>query len=273
MATDTIIVHGKEYDASELTVENYTAGHGEIDYHYNNQKRTGPVTEIVIHETVTCSSLGTVRVLEPKSPKNPGGRGLGIHFIADPDGTLYQHGDLADDFLWHATVHNSASIGVETVNPFDPKLLPKKDSPWSQVIDAPWAGGKYVVPTPDQAESVAGLIDWVTSDRDDKPPELQIPLVWHGLRGTKMSLGRVPGANVQKPGIYAHMYFDHGDGAWLVLYAWMRLVAGLSAEDAYAEAVKRATGAHNDGVDVSDLIPADSTDGVADASNSPAQVT
>jgi hypothetical protein len=252
MAADTLIVHGVEYDATPIKVENFSAGNGEINYRFNNQRRKGPVNEIVVHETVTRSSLSTVKVLEPKTAANPGGRGLGVHFIIDPDGTAYQHGDLSDDLLWHATMHNPVSVGIETVSPYQPNLMPK-DGPWSQVIAAPWAvGGKYVVPTKEQSETVSNLLWWMTDPC--AAPELTIPQTWIGLKGGTMSLGRVAGADKLSPGIYAHTYFDHGDGSWLVLYSWLRLVAGLSQEDAYAEAVRRATGVRN--ADVSDLIPA-----------------
>jgi hypothetical protein len=55
------------------------------------------------------------------------------------------------------------------------------------------------------------------------------------------------------PGVLAHQYFDHADGAWLALYAWLRIEAGLGAERAFEEAERRATGAHTS-ADVSDLV-------------------
>jgi hypothetical protein len=67
-------------------------------------------------------------------------------------------------------------------------------------------------------------------------------------------MGPVGAAKTVSPGIYAHHYFGHADGAWLVLYAWLRLEAGLSKEDARTEAVRLATGAHALGVDVSEYI-------------------
>lgn len=254
MASDTIIAHGKEYDASPLSVENWTAGKGEIDFHFKNKVRAKPlVSEIIVHETVTCSSLSTVKVLEPASPSNPGGRGLGVHFIVDPSGLVYQHADLADETMWHATMHNEVSIGIETTNPVDPRYMPK-NGPWSTIIDAPWAGGKYVVPTKEEAEAVANILGWCI--KDGCPPELQIPLTFIGLTDGKMTLGRVQGATNLVPGIYAHHYFDHGDGAWLVLYSWLRLVASMDPDTAYDEAIKRATGVHiGGGADVSDLLP------------------
>ncbi len=217
-------------------------------YRFVNKKRTRPVTEFVVHETVTNTWQETVRVLQPKSESNPGGRGLGVHLIADADGTMYQHADLAQDVTWHGSQHNDMSVGVETVNPFLPRYE-HKGGLWTDVIsNAPWAlEGRYLVPTPQQAESVSRTIDWITSP----DARLAIPRTWRGLRGSVMAMGPFREASVPAPGIYAHHYFGHGDGSWLVLYAWLRLEAKLSPEDARAEAIRLATGAQQSGVDLS----------------------
>ena len=65
-------------------------------------------------------------------------------------------------------------------------------------------------------------------------------------------MGRVYGAEQCHPGVYAHHYFGHADGAWPVLYAWLRLEAGLAPCAAYETAVARATGVRRV-VDLSDL--------------------
>lgn len=222
-------------------------------YRFKNQARPGAVTEVVVHETVTRSWQDTVRVLQPSSPQNPGGRGLGVQFIADHDGTIYQHGDLKTDELWHASQHNGASVGIEVVNPYDPKLAPH-GGPWKDVIqDAPWAaGGRYVVPTPEQAEAVCQLVGWLCTPDSG----LSIPRTWVGRRGgSVMAMGPFDAAKSTSPGIYAHHYFGHADGAWLVLYAWLRLEAQLPPDDARAKAIELATGAHASGVDLSSLEP------------------
>lgn len=41
-------------------------------------------------------------------------------------------------------------------------------------------------------------------------------------------------------GIWAHTYFGHSDGAWLVLYAWLRIEAHYSAKEAYDQAIELA---------------------------------
>lgn len=251
MATDTIIVGGTELAAPVgLKVLNFQ---DQSVYRFKNQSRpVKKVTEVIVHETVTRSWQDTVRVLQPPSPSNPGGRGLGVHFIAAPDGTIYQHGDLLLDELWHASQHNPVSVGIETVNPYDPKLMPA-GGPWHDVIqNAPWAaGGKYVVPTAEQSEAVYQLVKWLTSSDSG----LSIPPTFTGLQqGNKLAMGPLASAKNLSPGIYAHHYFGHADGAWLVMYAWLRSVAGKSPSDARSAAIGAATWAHSAGVDLSPYL-------------------
>ncbi len=203
------------------------------------QGRRRRVTELVVHETVTRSVASTIAVLRQ--------RGLSVHLILGPDGELTQHGDFAD-VLWHAGPgHNAQSVGVEVVNP---TLARYARAPWTRTIAAPWAAeGSYVLPTPAQAEAVTELIDWVTSE---PAPPVEVPYRWPGLVTGQVQLGRVPAAAGPCPGILAHHYFGHADGAWLVLYAWLRLEGGLDAPTAFEEAARRATGVAA-AADVSDL--------------------
>lgn len=202
-------------------------------------------TQLVVHETVTRSASSTVAVLKR--------RGLSVHLVLGPDGELTQHGDLARDVLWHAgPLHNRTSLGVEVVNPYYPRLL-RKALPWERTIAAPWAHeGAYVLPTAAQAEALASLVRWATSA---PAPGLEVPRRWPGLREGVMRLGRVRDTTKPTPGVLAHHYFGHADGAWLVLYAWLRLEADLPPELAYEEAVRRATGVRW-AADVRDLLPA-----------------
>ncbi|MBC7173317.1 MAG: hypothetical protein H5U40_12840 [Polyangiaceae bacterium] len=70
-----------------------------------------------------------------------------------------------------------------------------------------------------------------------------------------MALARVALAKRPSPGVLAHHYFGHADGAWLVLYAWLRLEADMPPFVAFEEAVRRAEGARGS-ADVRDLISA-----------------
>ena len=69
------------------------------------------------------------------------------------------------------------------------------------------------------------------------------------------TLGRILKARLRKPWIYAYHYFGHADGTWLVLYAWLRIEAGMNSQAAFEEAVKRAVGAKKS-IDLSDIIKA-----------------
>jgi hypothetical protein len=216
-------------------------------YRFINKKRPAippntrvAVNAVVVHETVTNSHEETVAVLKQ--------RGLGVHFIADADGTIYQHADAFRDDMWHGSQFNELSVGIETVTPYNPGFAGPV-APWKDVIDAPWAyKGKYVLPTPSQAEAVAQLVNFLTSAEANP---IAIPQLWPGFQHThKLSMGRVAADVRENPGIHAHIYFGHADGGWLVLYTWLRLEPGLSPEDAYTKAKALATGAHSAGIDL-----------------------
>lgn len=213
---------------SGLDITNF---HDPAVHRFDGRHRTGrTVTELIVHESVTRSAADTVAVLKR--------RRLGVHLIVAADGRVTQHGDLANDRLAHAGGHNGPSVGIEVTNPYYPKYL-RDGLPWSRVIDAPWAHrDRYVVPTPEQAEATAKLVVWLTSP---DAVGLSIPRTWIGLDGGRIAMGRVAGADQRRPGVYAHHNFHHADGAWPVLYAWLRLEAGLAPCAAYEEAVGLAT--------------------------------
>ena len=189
------------------------------------RRRGSPCTEIVVHETVTVDVPSTVHVLRE--------RGLGVHAIVDSDGVLYYFSDLADSIQWHASQHNNASFGVEVVNPVEPKYRPKS-GPWSEEISAKSIpGGRYVVPTLQQCEAVTSI---VRASTDGSLPGLSIPRHWIGEVADHIQFGRVRQAYTPSPGIYAHCYFGHSDGGFLVAYAWLRLAIHEEPEQAYRAA-------------------------------------
>lgn len=240
---DTLIVASEELEPPQgLLVRNFR---DPSVVRFKGRSRVGRrVTELILHETVTRSVAATVKVLMR--------RGLGVHLIVGPDGDVTQHGDLADDRLAHAGGHNGPSVGVEVVNPYYPYLL-RDELPWRRTIKAPWAHkGEYVLPTPAQAEATAKLADWITSPN---AAGLHVPRAWCGLDGARLSMGRIADGDTRRPGIWAHTYFHHADGAWLVLYAWLRLEAGLAPCVAYEEAARRAEGQRR--VDLADLMTDD----------------
>ncbi len=206
------------------------------------------VVEIISHETVTRSWADTVRVLQLQH--------LGVHLIVDEHGQVCQHADLATDMTWHASQHNGPSVGIELVNPYVPEYMPA-GGPWKDVLDpCPWAaGGKYVLPLPAQAETLAQLVGWLTSPASTLP----IPLAWPTFDGHAVAMGRVAACERPPvPGVIPHMAFAHADGPWLVLYLFLRLELGLCAQDAYGHASALAVRATAPGylADVSDLLTA-----------------
>ena len=236
----TLIAAGRDVEASSLRVRNFRAP-GVV--RFNGQSRIGRgVDELILHETVTRSTNATVNVLLKRK--------LGVQLIVGPDGEVTQHGDLAHDRLAHAGGHNGPSVGIEVVNPYYPKYASTK-LPWKRIIDAPWAHQKrYVVPTPEQAEATAQLVRLLTSGDVEG---LSIPRTWRGLSGPRLAMSRLADGDQRAPGIYAHTYFHHADGAWLVLYAWLRLEAGMPGCIAYEEAIRRATDVRRF-VDLADLM-------------------
>jgi peptidoglycan hydrolase-like protein with peptidoglycan-binding domain len=213
---------------SELNIRNFLDPR--VPRFPGRNRRGRSVYELIVHETVTRSVADTIKVLNK--------RGLGVHMIMGPNGEITQHGDLADKTEWHASQHNGVSVGIEVVNPYYPKYL-QPGLPWTQVISAGWAHeGRYVVPTPQQAEAVSQLIEWITSPA---AAGLAIPRTWIGRSGPMMAMGRMAGAEKRKPGVYAHTYFAHADGSWLVLYAFLRIEKGRTPAQAYGEAIQLAT--------------------------------
>ncbi|WP_223643766.1 N-acetylmuramoyl-L-alanine amidase [Corallococcus sp. EGB] len=234
-----IVRGGPAPEVADLAVRTFADG----EVRFASKGRRTRVTELVIHETVTRSVESTLSVLRKC--------GLSVHLVLGPDGQFTQHGDLTSDVLWRAgPVHNEPSFGVEVVNPYYPRLL-RKGLPWERTIKAPWAHeGQYVLPTPAQAEAVAALVRWATSA---PAPGIEVPRRWPGLRAGSFQFGPVAEAQKPLPGVLAHHYFGHADGAWLVLYAWLRIEAGLTPDVAFEEAVKRTTGVCR--ADVRDLLP------------------
>lgn len=239
-----ILIHDKELaHYRELTVQNYMLD-GLVRFK-NKARKPALVNELIIHETVTRSAADTVLVLNQRK--------LGVHFIVDEEGIVRQHADLLDDEMWHASQHNGLSVGIEVVNPYYPRFMPAK-GPWNQVIPAPWAHeGRYCLPTREQAEATAQLTMWLTSSNAEG---LDIPRTWIGIReeAKTLSMGPFESAKKSAPGIYAHHYFGHMDGAWLVLYSWLRIEGAMGPEAAYLEAIRLGTGARTS-VDVAARFP------------------
>lgn len=230
-ATTPLLVGGRRVSGPEGVVVRSFEDDPRVARFDGPMRRPEDVDEVVVHETVSRSGAATARILRQ--------RGLGVQLVVDEAGVLVQHGDLLARLSHAGRVHNARGVGIEVVNPYYPRLLRPRD-PWTRVLeDAPWAHEKrYVLPLPAQAETLMRTVAWLASDA----PGLSIPRRWPGHLDDGFALGRVAACARPQPGVLAHTYFGHADGSWLVLYAWLRLEAGLTPEAAYAEAVSKATG-------------------------------
>lgn len=220
-----MIIRGERFP-SPLRVTTWLDGAARLP----SKGRRDSAVAVVLHETCTRSTEATVRTLQ--------NRGLGCHFIVGPDGEVSQHADLATEITWHAGSHNSHSIGIEVVNPYYPTSV-KAGDPWGRRIAAAWAHrGEYALPTLASAEAVVSLLRFLTlSDA------LDVPRRWPSMLGTTAHFQPVETCAKPTPGIYAHQHCGaHADGAWLVLYAWLRIEAHLTPSEAFEEAARRASG-------------------------------
>tara|TARA_S200002703_G_scaffold129319_1_gene116333 strand:+ start:2032 stop:3474 length:1443 start_codon:yes stop_codon:yes gene_type:complete len=202
----------------------------------NEQKFTGKdrdldkIKHFVIHDTVSTTSEETINQIKSK--------GYGIHYVVSESGTLITTGEWKER-LGHAGAYNSTSIGVEVVNPAYVSNL-GGDTTWndSLIKPAPWAWTEdyrntktFIVPTAKQMETVWNLCQIVTSPETG----MKIPLEFIGLdkqQNTFVMTGRNPYSKLDKskPGILAHSYLKHGDGAATVLYCFLRST-GMSPEE------------------------------------------
>lgn len=185
-----------------------------------------PITQIVLHESVTSSREATVKVLR--------GRSLGVHYIVDRDGSVTQHAPI-DKACAHAegfgkaSLHNEASIAVEVVNRY---YGGRPEARGYERINAVWAHkGVYVVPSPTQLESVWQLVHVLCAQH-------KIPLVFPGVqRVLKLGPQRFVWGRIAKhevPGIMAHARWAHADALFVEHYCLARHL-GCEPEDAFAQ--------------------------------------
>ena len=190
------------------------------------------VTTFVLHETVSNTATKTIATLKNK-------RNIGIHYILSETGELFQTANW-NRKLYHASTSylNSTSIGVEVVSPYYGKARNGPEGEyvkktWPKFIkNAPWAHeGSYILPTPKQMEAVWKLTQKLTSPKSG----LSIPLKFVGFErdnGRLVITGNQNYLKAEGPGIYAHSYKDHADGASLSLYCFCR-AGGLDPQTAY----------------------------------------
>lgn len=202
---------------------------------YKSVDRRGrTVNAVVKHESTNGSAAATHGILVR--------RDCGVHLtvteLTDAVGRclVRQHHDLAWERVVHAASLNGPSVGVEVINAYyhewakPPANERRIVGAW---VDAGPDGEKdYVPPLPRQCEAVALLTEWLTSN-DVEEPAFQIQRRWVGLDGDgNLAMSSVDHAT-REPGIQAHTYSHHADGAFPVLYALLRLEGHLGRDSAW----------------------------------------
>lgn len=225
--SNCLIIDGKSIALSQelidlgITASNYW---DDDEKRFDQYRKRSEVTHFVIHESVTMSASQTNRVLDIKRKRSAAkgqnrGKGYdyGIHLNLCPDGHITCHADLVRHRLVQANQLNDDSIGIEVVNPYNPKFA---KPPFTETIDAPWwcwkpRNGKkvYTLPTPAQMRAIWPLCKFLCDVIPTLP--LAFPTQHLGRRNTRIENwrnGAKPG-----PGIVAHRDFaSHADGRYLL---------------------------------------------------------
>ena len=166
------------------------------------QRRRGTlVNSLIIHQSVTSSVGSTERVLRK--------RGLGVHFMIDYDGTIYQFGPLAKSMA-HGNERNSTSLAIELINPYT-----KTSTKWPEMIEpSPTAWRKReAADTPAQLEALDALVailcghGWACSG--DVTIDIPLAFPTQGAKGPSrgsalwfdLSVGGII-AHGHRPGVY-----------------------------------------------------------------------
>jgi hypothetical protein len=175
-----------------------------------------PLKWIVLHETSGNTASRCKETLLNK--------GLGVQLILERNGILSQHGDLFLDRMYHASILNNQSIGIEVVNPYAPSLM-GKNLYRRNTIPAEWwtwcpdkLDRRYVLPTQEQLKTLEKLIPFLCV-------ELSIPYIFPtiGLNKTqrKVNPSGFLRRLIPESGIVAHQDFaSHADGRYLVEYLY-----------------------------------------------------
>ncbi len=152
-----------------------------------------------------------------------------------------QNGLPRDRVRW-PTLRDTSWAGLDRHDP-DRRRVRNPVTGEREVVNGPlpresWnASRHYVRPTHEQLEAATALIRWTTDGTVGHG--MDVPRTWRGLRrrGELLLFGRDDRHFARRePGIYAHGYFHHSDGYFVVLYALLRLERGLASADALARA-------------------------------------
>jgi hypothetical protein len=190
------------------------------EHRFAATKRRVPVVHFVLHESVTRTAAGVIRVLEAKAARsrrqrrNRGaGYRYGVHLILAPDGHVSQHADLLEDRLVHANQLNASSIGCEIVNPYAAR---RPEPPFDRTMPRRWwtwvppgAPPLYTLPTDAQLEALVALVPVLV----DALPQLPLAFPTTDLGPRRRRIAGWDQGVTPAPGIVAHRDFSsHADG-------------------------------------------------------------
>lgn len=227
--SNCIIIDGRSVRfTDEMISKGITASNYEDDDEHQftqYRQREVLVTFLVIHESVTMSVARTNYILNKKRESSAAkgdndGKGwdFGIHLNLAPDGHVSCHADLIRHRLVHANQLDDQSIGIEVVNPYNPKFA---KPPFDEVITGDWwtwepEGGErmYTLPTDAQLRAIPLLSKFLTDNISSLP--LAFPTKHLMASNTRIE-GWEDRAIPASPGIVAHRDFaSHADGRYLL---------------------------------------------------------
>jgi len=194
-------------------------------------RRGTPISQLVIHESISATKEGAIRtLLNAKDKKTGESRPLSVHFIVDTNGSVSQHlplelaGVHADG---NGTDHNIKSIGVEFIN----LVNVVNSSNYNRTIeDVPWvAGHRYVIPPANQLESCWQLVQRLCSGGNGVLT-LQFPACQINGNSATFYWGRW-GGSLNANGVMAHCRWGHSDGLYIEHYCLARFL-GFSPSEA-----------------------------------------
>ena len=187
-------------------------------------RRGREIDQIILHESVTSTSAGAVKVLKKRK--------LGVHFSIDrnEEATTRIHVPV-DKACSHAGGgHNLRSVGIEIANSYYGSRAKDDDT----TITAVWAHKKsYILPHESQMISLFRLIIWLVIYTDAK-----ISFPGYNKADESFRWGRIGEHEV--PGIMAHHRFHHADGLFAEHYTLLRS-KGFDHKEAWGKTVRAAS--------------------------------
>ena len=205
---DVIVINGQEY--SYPGMRSYKR--------FKSRQRKQPPQQLVIHNTAGggIDVEGTWNFLHNKALQGSGG--LGVHFLIDGNGNVYQHADPVLEIVSHGPPVNNDSIGIETLTPFYARNLKEKHNKVGYTAADPsplwWAtpgDGGWAVPPESMVKACNRLLSFLVAKISSLPNVVPGANLKKG--GPKRLEGTIP------PGLLAHRDYrgDRQDGRYFIL--------------------------------------------------------